>query len=90
MTVEHAVDTSTMRDELRQAASMLCTRFPARSRSDVERLLTDVYQALSDNARIRSHLIPLTLNRCRRLLHEAEYQTRSANCPLPQHIKASS
>jgi hypothetical protein len=62
-----------IRDELRTVVSMLCARFPERNQAEVEGLVTGVYQRLSDDARIRAHLIPLTLNRCRRLLSEGRH-----------------
>jgi hypothetical protein len=70
MSVDQVIAGSLTRDELRTVVSMLCARFPERSRAEVEGLVTDSYQRLSDDARIRAHLIPLTLNRCRRLLSE--------------------
>lgn len=54
--------------ELRSIASMLSDRYPDIRRADVDQLVTGVYSCLSDRARIRAHLIPLTLNRCRQLL----------------------
>lgn len=57
-----------VRDELVAVVSALCARFPDRSRSDVERVVADVYARLVASARVSTHLIPLTLNRSRRLL----------------------
>ncbi|MDX1890810.1 three-helix bundle dimerization domain-containing protein [Mycolicibacterium sp. 050158] len=57
-------------DELQRVVTMLTTRFPELNRVDAEWLVTEVYQGLSSEARVRTHLIPLTLNRCRRLLTE--------------------
>jgi hypothetical protein len=57
-----------VRDELQAVVSMLCTRYPQHSRAEVQCLVTDVYRQLRGDARIHVHLIPLTLNRCRRLL----------------------
>jgi hypothetical protein len=48
--------------------TMLSARFP--DRDDIGRLVTQVYGELAVDARIPTHLIPLTLNRCRRLLSE--------------------
>ena len=62
-------DNATMiRDELGSVVSALCSRFPDRSRSDVERIVADVYAQLVVKATVTAHLIPLTLNRSRRLL----------------------
>ena len=57
-----------VRDELGAVVSALCARFPDRSRSDVERVVADVYTRLVASATVTAHLIPLTLNRSRRLL----------------------
>ncbi len=62
-------DNATMiRDELGAVVSALCARFPDRSRSDVERVVADVYAQLVVKATVTAHLIPLTLNRSRRVL----------------------
>ncbi len=57
-----------MQDELEGIASALCARFPRRSRSDIEEVVAGVYADLQRNATVTAHLIPLTLNRSRRLL----------------------
>ena len=59
---------SMLTDELQGVVSALCARFPTRQRSDVETVVADVYEQLAGSARITAHLIPLTLNRSRRLL----------------------
>ena len=59
---------SMVTDELQGVVSALCARFPTRQRSDVETVVADVYEQLAGSARITAHLIPLTLNRSRRLL----------------------
>ena len=59
---------SMLTDELQGVVSALCARFPTRQRSDVETVVANVYEQLADNAKITTHLIPLTLNRSRRLL----------------------
>jgi hypothetical protein len=76
MTVEVVAAGPLMRDELQAVASMLCTRFPEHGRLEVEWLVTGVYDGLSATARIRAHLIPLTLNRCRLLLSESQRERR--------------
>jgi hypothetical protein len=76
MTVDPTIARSVIQDELHGVVTMLATRFPERSLVDIEWVVTDVYQRLSGNARVRAHLIPLTLNRCRRLL--------SDGCPAGQ------
>jgi hypothetical protein len=57
-----------VRDELEAVVSALCARFPDRGRSDVERVVAAVYARLVASATVTAHLIPLTLNRSRRLL----------------------
>lgn len=57
-----------VRDELGAVVSALCARFPDRSRADVEGVVADVYARLVASATVTAHLIPLTLNRSRRLL----------------------
>ncbi len=64
-----------VRDELGAVVSALCTRFPDRSRSDVERVVADVYTRLVEGATVTAHLIPLTLNRSRRLLGSTPVET---------------
>jgi hypothetical protein len=65
--------------ELMGVVSTLSARFPNRSRDEIEDVVAKVHAELTENATITSHLIPLTLNRCRRLL------SRSAidECPSP-------
>jgi hypothetical protein len=57
-------------DELERVVSSLCVRFPECDPHDVERTVADAYSSLSRNARITTHLIPLTMNRCRRQLQQ--------------------
>lgn len=59
---------SLVSDELDSVVSALCARYPTRRRSEVERLVGDVYDQLAENASITAHFIPLTLNRSRRAL----------------------
>jgi len=55
-------------DELEGVISALCARFPGRTRGEIEVVVAKAYAELALNATITAHLIPLTLNRCRRLL----------------------
>lgn len=55
-------------DELDGVVSTLCTKFPELPRSDIEVVVANVYADLASNATVTAHLIPLTLNRSRRLL----------------------
>jgi hypothetical protein len=66
---------SLLNDELDGVVSTLCARFPSRRRSEIERVVADVYDQLAGNATITAHLIPLTLNRSRRLLDQMERGT---------------
>ena len=68
-----------VRDELGAVVSALCARFPGRSRSDVERVVAGVYARLVASATVTAHLIPLTLNRSRRLLGSTPKETDVAN-----------
>jgi hypothetical protein len=80
ITVDHALAQPLVRDELQTVVSMLCARFPERSRLEVQWLVTDLYQRLSESARIHAHLIPLTLNGCRRVLSEHRPGASIASC----------
>jgi hypothetical protein len=57
---------SLVNDELDSVVSTLCARYPTHYRTDIERLVAEVYDQLATNASITAHLIPLTLNRSRR------------------------
>ena len=57
-----------VRDELDGVVSNMCTKFPHRSRSEVETVVATVYADLAAHAKVTAHLIPLTLNKSRRLL----------------------
>lgn len=57
-----------LQDELDGVVSWLCERFPGRTRDDVEDVVDGVFAELQRNATVTAHLIPLTLNRSRRLL----------------------
>lgn len=55
-------------DELRRVVDTISAEYPYHPRGDIERLVVDAYQHLAANAKITSHLIPLTLNRSLRLM----------------------
>ena len=59
---------SMVHDELEAVVSALCVKFPTRGRREVESVVSDVYRQLAATATITAHLIPLTLNRSRRVL----------------------
>jgi hypothetical protein len=80
LTVDQALAQPLVRDELQTVVAMLCARFPERGRAEVECLVTELYQRLSENARIHAHLIPLTLNGCRRILSEHRPGVSVASC----------
>jgi hypothetical protein len=67
-----------VRAELGAVVSALCARFPDRSRNDVGRVVADVYARLVASATVTAHLIPLTLNRSRRLLDSTPVETVTA------------
>ncbi|ULE33430.1 three-helix bundle dimerization domain-containing protein [Mycobacterium sp. IDR2000157661] len=55
-------------DELESLVCNLCAKYPERSRVEVERVVAAVYAEIVAQATVTSHVIPLTLNRSRRLL----------------------
>ena len=55
-------------DELERVVVALCGRFPDRPRSEIQSVVAKVYAELAATATVSAHLIPLTLNRSRRLL----------------------
>jgi hypothetical protein len=55
-------------DELDSLVKMLCAKYPAIERQRIQQLVHDEYHGLAVKATIGTHLIPLTLNRCRKLL----------------------
>jgi hypothetical protein len=55
-------------DELRRVVDTISAKYPHQPRGDVERLVVDAYQHLVANAKVTSHLIPLTVNRSLRLM----------------------
>jgi hypothetical protein len=71
-------------DELDGVVSALCAKFPTRSRNEVERVVTDVYEQLVAGATITAHLIPLTLNRSRRTLSAMDVSENSGHAALTQ------
>jgi hypothetical protein len=64
-----------VRDELGAVVSALSARFPDRSRADIERVVAEVYAQLLTTATVTTHLIPLTLNRSRRVLSSSTLLT---------------
>jgi hypothetical protein len=58
----------TVGQELDYIVSMLTPRYPDVGTDDIEVLVDRAYQEVASSARLRTHLIPLTQNRCRRLL----------------------
>ena len=55
-------------DELERVVSMLCVKYPDRNHDEIATLVSEVYHRLASNATVTTHLIPLTVNRCRRVL----------------------
>lgn len=58
-----------VQDELAGVVTSLCAAFPQRSRPEIEQTVAEVYAELADKATVTTHLVPLTLNRSRRLLN---------------------
>ncbi|MCV7300822.1 hypothetical protein H7J93_14410 [Mycobacterium barrassiae] len=73
----------TVRDELDRVVSELRTRFSDRTRIDIESVVNEVYAELAARATVTAHLIPLTLNRSRRIL------ARSAGSDRPMQAVGS-
>lgn len=59
-------------DELGSITDVLCAKYPMRSREEVHAVVGDAYLHLVSTARVTTHLIPLTLNRARRVLESGE------------------
>lgn len=76
-------------DELDSVVSTLCTRLPGRTRSEVEAVVAAVYAELAAEATVTAHLIPLTLNRSRRLLSSGPEETSDLHSPDPILIEAN-
>lgn len=68
-------------DELRGIAATLSRKFPARPRAEVEAVVRAAYRHLEGCATVTAHLIPLTLNRSRRLLRESDGARQTAVPP---------
>jgi hypothetical protein len=60
--------TGTATDELESIVSMLREKYPDRGADEVTALVYDVYSLLSSEATVTAHLIPLTINRCHKVL----------------------
>ena len=56
--------------ELDSAAASLVARYPEADPAEIRTLVSTTYEQPAATARIRTHLIPLTLDRCRRVLSE--------------------
>ena len=77
-----------VRDELDGVVSALCDRFPTCARIDIETVVAAEYAELAANATVTTHLIPLTLNRSRRVLARGAKATASeiGGRPLAQGV----
>ncbi|WP_286274346.1 hypothetical protein [Mycobacterium antarcticum] len=73
-------------DELAGIISAVCARFPGSPRADVETLVEGAFRHLKAGATVTAHLIPLTLNRSLRLMHESvatsSRETVATRCPV--------
>jgi hypothetical protein len=76
-------------DELDSVVSTLCARLPGRTRREVEAVVAAVYAELAAEATVTAHLIPLTLNRSRRLLATGSRETSDLHSSEPLWIEAS-
>jgi hypothetical protein len=73
-------------DELGSVVSVLCAKFPARRRKEVADVVGNVYEQLAASATITAHLIPLTLNRSRRVLGAILVSEKSGHAMLASPI----
>lgn len=71
-------------DELRGVVDTISAKYPTHPRSEIERVVADAYQHLAVNARVTSHLIPLTLNRSLRLMRSVGRDTGGPLGPTPR------
>lgn len=58
-------------DELDRIIDMLAVRFPSSEHEEIALAVYHNYRRIAAGARITAHLIPLTLNATRRMLHSA-------------------
>jgi hypothetical protein len=58
----------TVTDELESIVQMFCEKYPDRSEAEIDVLVHDAYAVLAAQATVTAHLIPLTVNRCHKLL----------------------
>lgn len=83
------MSTKTVTDELDSIARMLCAKHPDRSEGDVTTLVRGVYARLSSEATVMTHLIPLTMNRCQRILTAQRYSDNTGPKTLDSMTIAS-
>lgn len=57
-------------DDVESVVAMLSAKHPDIARERIEALVHEVYLGLAARATITAHLIPLTINRCRKRLRE--------------------
>jgi hypothetical protein len=57
-------------DELEAIVAALCRKYPEHPAAEIEAVVARVHAELATGAKVTAHLIPLTLNRSRRLLAE--------------------
>ncbi len=67
MTIQQT-DAELSSDELDGVVDTLCKRFPDRDRDEVAALVRDSFRKLAAEARVLTHLVPLTLNRSGQVL----------------------
>ena len=58
-------------DELARVVATVCAKYPRRSRAEVTAVVECAYRQLAERATLRTHLIPLTLNRSLRQMRES-------------------
>lgn len=68
-----------LEDELGSITDVLCVKYPMCSREEVHAVVGDAYRHLAATATVTAHLIPLTVNRARRVL-ESVQRSAAASC----------
>lgn len=73
-------------DELEAIISALCQKYPEHSALDIEAVVAQAYAELAADAKVTAHLIPLTLNRSRRLLAKRLRDDPGSGVATPGHL----
>jgi hypothetical protein len=72
---------SLVTDELERVVSTLCAKFPGRSLEEIDALVSETYRHLAADARVTTHLIPLTVNLSRQELSRTPVPAAAPGLP---------